>query len=645
LAVFVVLSLFVTMFPAGAAWALATNETTDAPGGTGTTVPGQFDPELDPELSTGEVEDSSEGVKGNLDLESGDLQLDSELTANQDPNAIDVYPSAISIGNKETTSIDPMYNIYDSFYVKVCVKNPSTDPTQNVFTVTLTANGEWAEKDSTMPAQTLLVDGSYCYDLNMGHTTEFGIEVGKTYEANAAISISPQELQNSEWSKTNNDLTMDVYSPYPEEVMSDLGVSDIYLNADGAILVKVINNGMAILQTSGYYAVDDVTQRKAGHTKIYINGELKYDYNWEDEKNAGHIQTFLYEGGEMEYMLQGGDYSGADVKVVIDSENSVYEYDETNNELEAKLLPDLVVKDVYLVKAELGEEYDTLAFKLANEGHADVTAESGLITWGVYVKGSDMNAAEPLNNGGYDWANLSDTNFLLYKQSTVIDSVAVDYFTRGDVAKICVDSKDEVGEIAELSEDNCLEKQLEYRSTNPFPDVDESTLEGQAVLDLYNRGIVKGYPDGTFKGENDINRIEALKMLIEGAKKEAKDSLSSRASNLSDLQTDQWYSKYVGFALGHGIVRGYPDGTFKPLQTVNKAEWLKMFALTFGLTQNLGYSFLDVSADDYFAPYAGLEPYYNLMLADSAKYLNPGENLTRYDVAVALYQYYQATEE
>ena len=113
----------------------------------------------------------------------------------------------------------------------------------------------------------------------------------------------------------------------------------------------------------------------------------------------------------------------------------------------------------------------------------------------------------------------------------------------------------------------------------------------------------------------------------------------SHATTLSDLASGQWYSKYVGYAITHDIVSGYPDGSFKPLDTVDTAEFLKMFSLVYELELDLSYDYLDVSEDDWFAPYVGLVSEYDLMLEEDACTLNPGRELTRYDVAIALYQY------
>ena len=50
-------------------------------------------------------------------------------------------------------------------------------------------------------------------------------------------------------------------------------------------------------------------------------------------------------------------------------------------------------------------------------------------------------------------------------------------------------------------------------AANPFSDVTPDSWAYQAVSQLAQAGIVNGYPDGTFKGQNDITRYEMAQMV------------------------------------------------------------------------------------------------------------------------------------
>lgn len=171
---------------------------------------------------------------------------------------------------------------------------------------------------------------------------------------------------------------------------------------------------------------------------------------------------------------------------------------------------------------------------------------------------------------------------------------------------------------------------------NPFPDTDMSQLGGKAAAELYRRAVIGGFPDGQFKGEQPVNRAEAAKFLLL-ARFGTVDDVSN-SNRFPDVLDNQWYTKFVVTAASKGIISGYPDGTFKPADQVNTAEFLKMLSLTFGLQLNMSYSYNDVSANDWFAPYTGIAQKYVLFPSRSTT-LHPETPLSREDVAVAIYQY------
>lgn len=178
---------------------------------------------------------------------------------------------------------------------------------------------------------------------------------------------------------------------------------------------------------------------------------------------------------------------------------------------------------------------------------------------------------------------------------------------------------------------------------NPFPDTDMNDVSGKAAAELYRRAVIGGFPDGQFKGDRPVNRAEAAKFLVL-ARFQSEQSGPNAVVNFTndgrfpDVLEGQWYTKYVIAAAKKNIIKGNPDGTFRPANTVNTAEFLKMLALTFGLTLNQDYPYMDVKPTDWFAPYAGLAYRYNLF-PDRKIALLPGKALTRKEVAVAIYQY------
>ena len=66
-------------------------------------------------------------------------------------------------------------------------------------------------------------------------------------------------------------------------------------------------------------------------------------------------------------------------------------------------------------------------------------------------------------------------------------------------------------------------------AANPFSDVSTSDWAYQAISDLSDRGLVEGYPDGTFKGQQNITRYEVAQIIARLMAKEDQMNAEDRA--------------------------------------------------------------------------------------------------------------------
>ncbi len=110
--------------------------------------------------------------------------------------------------------------------------------------------------------------------------------------------------------------------------------------------------------------------------------------------------------------------------------------------------------------------------------------------------------------------------------------------------------------------------------------------EVNAVSLLKKLGIVGGYPGDTFGYKKEISRAEFLKILFLLNGKTEKDLPEDGAEKFSDVTEKEWYYKYVIWAAESGIIGGYPDGTFKGDNKITFAEAAKMFLVTLGFGKN-----------------------------------------------------------
>ncbi len=92
-------------------------------------------------------------------------------------------------------------------------------------------------------------------------------------------------------------------------------------------------------------------------------------------------------------------------------------------------------------------------------------------------------------------------------------------------------------------------------------------------------GLFTGYGDGEFKPNRTISRQELTAVLMRLLEDYVDASPVVRYTDADDIHG---YAKaYVGQASDLGIVDGYPDGTFKPLNDITRAEAAKMLYVAF----------------------------------------------------------------
>lgn len=116
-----------------------------------------------------------------------------------------------------------------------------------------------------------------------------------------------------------------------------------------------------------------------------------------------------------------------------------------------------------------------------------------------------------------------------------------------------------------------------------FPDVPEYHDNRVAIEYLKENNYVGGYPDGTFQPAKSVNRAEFTKIIV-GAKGMSAGELAQYATScFPDVKASDWFASYVCYAKDEGIISGYSDGEFKPSDTINVVEASKIVVNTLGV--------------------------------------------------------------
>jgi hypothetical protein len=119
----------------------------------------------------------------------------------------------------------------------------------------------------------------------------------------------------------------------------------------------------------------------------------------------------------------------------------------------------------------------------------------------------------------------------------------------------------------------------------PFPDVPQNHPAYEAVRYLQVNGIVGGYPDGTFKPDNLVNRAEFTKILVEAIAEQVviETCLKDNPRLFTDVDNNEWYGRYVCTAKRYGMAYGNPDGTYRPNDPIIFVEAATLLARNFEL--------------------------------------------------------------
>ena len=113
-----------------------------------------------------------------------------------------------------------------------------------------------------------------------------------------------------------------------------------------------------------------------------------------------------------------------------------------------------------------------------------------------------------------------------------------------------------------------------------FPDVPDGAEYARAVNFLFQFGIITGYPDGNFRPDELVTRAEFAVMisrLLGFVYDPANDSVSFR-----DVQVDHWAFSYIANAVEAGLVNGFGDGTYRPVDSLTYDQTIAILVRAYG---------------------------------------------------------------
>lgn len=112
-------------------------------------------------------------------------------------------------------------------------------------------------------------------------------------------------------------------------------------------------------------------------------------------------------------------------------------------------------------------------------------------------------------------------------------------------------------------------------------DIEDKDVK-EAVSRLAAFEIIHGKEDGKYHPEDMVTREEFAKILVTSLKMDTAAKAGLGFTHFKDVEATRWSAGYIGIAAGHGLIKGYPDGTFKPANQVSYAEAITMLVRALG---------------------------------------------------------------
>ncbi|MFS0783802.1 S8 family peptidase [Bacillus sp. 1P06AnD] len=168
-------------------------------------------------------------------------------------------------------------------------------------------------------------------------------------------------------------------------------------------------------------------------------------------------------------------------------------------------------------------------------------------------------------------------NVYRYKQkilANVVDKEIIDYASKGDVEYIIVPTKD-----GKEIMDQAIHVLINLESP-AYKDMNNSYWYNRNIMFLNQRKIMNGYSSGEMKPKKTITRMEAVVLLANALQL---DISTTNKEVFKDVKPGSFGAPQVAAAYQKGILAGFKDGTFRGNQSVTRAEMSIMVANAFNL--------------------------------------------------------------
>ena len=182
-------------------------------------------------------------------------------------------------------------------------------------------------------------------------------------------------------------------------------------------------------------------------------------------------------------------------------------------------------------------------------------------------------------------------------------------------------------------------------TSTSFSDVDANYWASPFIQGLTTRGVLAGFPDGTFRPNQPVTRAQFAAMLRK-AFTQNQQVQQLPPGGFTDVPADYWAAPAIQSAYETGFLSGYPDNTFAPNQQIPKVQAITSLASGLQLppsgttTDILSNAYTDAAQIPNYALNGVAAATENNVVVNypDVKTLNPQLPLTRAEAAAHIYQ-------
>ncbi|WP_438315260.1 S-layer homology domain-containing protein [Sporosarcina sp. FA9] len=130
-----------------------------------------------------------------------------------------------------------------------------------------------------------------------------------------------------------------------------------------------------------------------------------------------------------------------------------------------------------------------------------------------------------------------------------------------------------------------------------FSDVSDKHQFKGYIDHLVELNAIGGYPDGTYRVDNNVTRGQAAKILAVALKMPL---INPETPTFKDVPKTNDFYTYIETLAARGIIGGQADGTFNPGNSLTRAQMAKILANSFDLAEKSYVDFKDVDRNEWY---------------------------------------------